>query len=285
VASNRDITLSIKHGANSAETYALYGEDCRLILPSNATKRRYLNAVTTWLRGYLKNEYWENSIIEWRVPKGNSNLRFPSSLVTTTQDEDTLVNITVTETDTYTACSYPFVYKKQIDDKNFEWVVASDIFYYNLKENYNPRATAEDNTITCIITSVKNEFAPLTASVRFNFSAIGNSGTEYTITISPKVGDYVFTTGDSIAGDSQLFSYTLSDPSGKIVNDAQFYHNIPATFSIDAYNTVEAFVYVTWAGRRVQLSYEYPVQFSKNGEYSANAPIKVSYNAEGRLNN
>ena len=55
-----------------------------LVYSSNAITKRYLDIDWKWKYGSFPIKFWENYIIEWKVPSNNTMLDFPSTLKTTT---------------------------------------------------------------------------------------------------------------------------------------------------------------------------------------------------------
>ncbi len=259
LVSNEDITVHITPVGPT--TFAVYGEDNELIIPSKAYEKQELSASWNWTRGVIGNEFWQGSKIIWKIPK-NSMILPPRDIEPQDIDDDY------------------WYYEQDFVEEKDSVLQLNNTFYYYIAGVYNPALI--DNTIICEIT--REEWsAPLRAELVISFSSIGNTGTEYTIVIEPQ--DLIYTDVDAPPSEN-LFTCKLISPQNEEVLEADF----TKSFSVDgispnSYNVLTVSTDVDWAERNVKLTHNHPIIFSLGGAYHTNLPNKFAYDNDGKLKN
>lgn len=258
---NLGIKLTLKHHDWSQDSYPYYGEDNKIIDNQQAIKTRIVGFEWTWERGQITDEYWQGSKVIWSVPI-NSTMIQPVG--------------TVNENGLY----YEIVYQN-IDD-----IESARYFKYRIKDFYHSNYI--NNIIKCRIElpEEKGGFA-IEAEKALNFSSFGVSGTDYTLTVYPSNNRiFGFTENDFPIANN--FEADLLDPEGKLIQDANISISKSegmeqANLQIEGYNVLQASIGVEWSGQDVLLETQYPVVYSKDGLYYAQAPLKIIYDSFGTL--
>lgn len=253
---NLNIKLSIENDKNSEDSYPLYGEDNKILDSSAAFKQRTVKLSWAHEKGEIKNEYWYGATIKWEIPSTNTML--------------------------------------EKDGKNYvlEYKITEDTpfpltFNYRIKNIY--LANSINNTIKCTIITAAGAIA--TAEKTFSFASRGTMGTSFTLVVKPKEGNFGFTdevwSENNYNGTTESFEGLLYDKDGVIIEGQEIsLRNLvdpDAYFEASSYNVIVARTTCQWLGKSINLQTLYPVIYSRNGQYYAQAPAKILYDSFGSI--
>ncbi len=262
----QNLEVSIKHGENSQEAYALYdGLTNMLITPGEAVRRRVLEFGWTAAEGYaVEKSFWNGAKIRWSMPKTGTMFK-----PTKEWKSD--------ETET----SYYYESTIQVSDKGeFSGHTCS----YNINDYY--LMGLRNNDITCTVTVPLEggvTEGSITGKITMGFSTFGSSGTDYTIVFSES---------------STQVSAQVVDKDNQLINDAKIEMRIGpwTTFSEKStinkptgdqaytkYNLVEAKALVKHEEYedKIWIHGCYPIVMSTSKKYSLAAPLSIIYDSTG----
>ena len=272
--SNLDISLDFKHLDNSLPAYAFYGQNNQLIDSTERFKRRRVQATWNSSAGDVSSAYWKGATIAWSIPK-NATMILPSP------------NQGMQETE-----EGKYTFSKTIEtgadeEFQFEYLINS-VFYANYI----------NNQIECTL-SLPGDRGTAHGILSLAFSSFGTSGTSYTFIISPQKNKFPWTEYGENITTTASFGATLVDKNGEILNIDSIKWQYPyekitvkedktceVTLStLNDYTVLEASVEQEWGGKTTTLTATYPIVFSNDGKYYAQAPSEILYDSFGSLMN
>jgi hypothetical protein len=259
------VQLSIEHGENSKDAYPIYGEWGGVINTADAYRQRSVHVAWSSEKAEIKDAFWNGATITWRVPEACMLLPVDTNL-------PIIDNFYVDE-------------KTLAVDENGALNAEDLMFNYRIREIYNTAYV--NNIIKCEI-SLKGE--KVETKKAFSFAARGTYGTDYTIIVKP-TNDRIYVPF-IVKNNNELesptrndYEYQLYDSNNKLVEGADFSKSTHTISAIEGYNTIIAVTTAPWAGKEVKLETVYPVCYSNDGIYYAEAPTSVMYDAFGSLLN
>lgn len=275
--SHDNITLELEHGEYSQNLYSLYGENNALVDNSQAYRDRKIKLKWSSNEGVVNNTYWENATVLWYLPK-NATMLAPTNTsgdISTDQDTD-------------------YIFQTRLGSQGF---LGEDqkTFTYRIKNLYQRNFV--NNTIKCAI-ELPNGAGRAETSITFAFSSSGNSGTSYTLAVTPVGRAFGKIDTDAVLDD---FAVSLTNAEGESLTEtASFaWEKYPVTqgniaqngsvahFAFDAtsYNVLKVSTQQEWAGMDINLDTLYAVEYSKEGKYYSSAMNHIIYNSFGKLVN
>lgn len=300
------VQLFLEHTQNGKDIY-LYQEG---ILSKDVEGDKTLRFNWT-AYNRLDDGFWLNSTVTWMLPKTNTML-LPSETLTIFRHlnklqkeeqelsvkEQSLLATHGENYEIYCVVLDKNAYEDGLDEEAKTGTL-KDIyrqFSYRIMNTYNENLF--NNIIRCTIELPENTG---TAEARKNiiFESFGIQGTDYTFAIAPSGRNYGFSEFDK----SFIFEAHLLDPKGRI-QDTQIEWSVvdTNTMTIDKNaqnlqdnqvsviftglskdNILKAKTQVTWGGKQIWLTKEYPVSYSQEGVYYSDAPSVIYYDSLGQL--
>lgn len=174
--------IKLEHSTNSKEAYPLYGQHNQLLNSLEYNRIRYIQMRYMDENGEPNDAALEDAQVYWDIPTAATMLRYDLS------DYDDFINYSATQKDGYQRFYKKINIFKKDNNGNIEKdnegnpILDTSVlqFPYRIQNDFVPTYT--NNTIYCTVT--KGQIV-LQASIKFDFSSFGTSGTNYTLTISP----------------------------------------------------------------------------------------------------
>lgn len=262
---NLGIELSFEHIEPGYSTYALYGADNQLLQSNQASVRRKIRAIwKSRVEQDIADSFWERAIITWGIPK-IATMITPVPTMTVSK-----------ETDEY--YYYEFPYKE-------EYLT----FNYLIKKVYIRNYS--NNTITCAIKLPQGR-GTVYGAEKITFSSLGSNGTDYTFVLDTVRDGFPWYAKN---GNTISLKATLRDADNKElpVNDITISRVGGATLDkssvttelkdLSYFNLMKAICSAEWGGRLIDFETYLPLNYSKDGNYVAQAPSTILYNTLGTL--
>lgn len=273
---NLGITLKIEHdtASGSRDLYSFYGENNHLIDNSQAYKKRKVKlSWTAQDNAIVEKTFWADAVIKWYLPKHNTMLKPINPKESLSSDSET-----------------EYMFQTRLGTLGMQDNLNG--FEYYIKDYYYRNFT--NNTIRCVI-ELPNNTGKAEASLTLAFSSTGNSGTSYTLAVVPEGREFGFT--NTSGTSTWWFKASLTNAEGQSVNgdfnwkrqieqaneNTQSGPSVQYTFNINDYNVLEVSSEQEWAGQPVILTTLFPVTYSENGKYYAQAPTHIIYDSFGKL--
>lgn len=259
---NLGIQVELNHYDNSQDSYPLYGEDNKIITNSHSFKTRIIGFDWSYEKGQITKDYWNGAKVIWSIP----------------------VNATMLQAEGNNLSENGLYYEKVYE--NIEDIEEARYFKYRIKDSYHSNYI--NNTIKCRIElpAEKGGFA-LEAEKAFSFSSHGVSGTNYSLSVYP-ADNRIFGFIENNYPIEGNFKAQLLDEEGNPINGVSITIE-PAngmtnsTLQIESYNVLEAYTIQQWNGQPTTLTTLYPVVYSAEGLYYAQAPTRILYDSFGAI--